>query len=74
MAKPDIQVLVVNLLRKAKDRGELTTLSRRSKISYRYILALIQGDIADPSFRRLSHLARFVGVRIVCEYQPEETT
>lgn len=67
MSKPDIQVLVVTRLKAAKDRGELTALSRRSKISYRYILALIQGDIADPSFRRLSHLASFVGIRITHE-------
>ena len=43
MPKVDIQSLIVNKLKEAKDHGELTKLSRRSKVSYRYILAVIQG-------------------------------
>lgn len=67
MPKNDIQDLVVKRLNEAKDRGELSKLSRRSKISYRYILAVCHGEIADPSFRRLSHLAGFLGIRITYE-------
>lgn len=67
MPKNDIQSLVVKRLNEAKDRGELSKLSRRSKISYRYILAVTHGEIADPSFRRLSHLAGFLGIRITYE-------
>lgn len=67
MPKSDIQDLVVKKLNEAKGRGELSKLSRRSKISYRYILAVCHGEIADPSFRRLAHLAGFLGIRITYE-------
>lgn len=67
MPKTDIQALIVRRLNEVKDRGGLSKLSRRSNISYRYILAVTHGEIADPSFRRLSHLAGFLGIRITYE-------
>lgn len=63
--QPDIQDLVVAELE--KHRGQLSRLSRLSKISYRYILAVVRGDIKDPGFRRLCHLASFLGIRVTHE-------
>lgn len=61
----DAQDVVIGKL--LLNRGRISEISRRSKISYRYILAVIRGDIKEPSFRRLVRLAGFLGIRVTYE-------
>jgi len=71
VSKPaDIQQLVLNELKKTVKERQLMRLSRLSKMSYRYLLAVAHGDIADPSFRKLTHLASFLGIRVTHEICP----
>lgn len=37
----------------------------KPKLSYRWIVAFSSGQIRDPSFTRLRHLASFLGIKII---------
>jgi transcriptional regulator with XRE-family HTH domain len=61
----DIQTMVVGELN--ANKGELARLARLSGISYRYIGAIANGQIKNPSFRNLVKIAAYLGVRVIWE-------
>ena len=63
--KHDIQTLVLKELN--ANRKQFTRLAELSKVSYRYIHAVASGQIKDPAFRKLVHLAGFLGIRVTHE-------
>lgn len=63
----------------AKNKGDWTRLSAVSKIPYRWIVAFADRDIKNPSFDRVSHLGRYIGMKVVVipcshfnKFRPEE--
>jgi hypothetical protein len=52
------------------NKGQWRRLARlmkksKSKLSYRWIVAFASGQIRDPSFTRLRHLASFLGIKLI---------
>lgn len=63
--KNDIQTLVLKELNKSREH--FVRLADLSGFSYRYIHAVASGQIKDPAFNKLVHLASFLGIRVTHE-------